>query len=49
MISREEPVEEIEKYAIENQGMKTLAQQGRELVLQGKTTVEELVKVAYYA
>lgn len=49
MISREEPVEEIEKYAIENQGMKTLAQQGRELVFQGKTTVEELVKVAYYA
>lgn len=49
MISRQATMEEIEKYAVERQNMRTLSDQARELVRQGKTTVEELVKVAYYA
>lgn len=48
MISGGATVEEIKEYAITNMGMKTLKQSGLELVEQGVTTVEELIKVAYY-
>lgn len=37
----------IKKYAIENQGMKTLKEAGLDLVEQGITTMEELEKIAY--
>jgi type IV pilus assembly protein PilB len=41
-------VEQIKQYAIENQGMMTLKQSALELVESGVTTVDELLKVAYY-
>jgi len=37
----------IKKYAVEQQGMKTLKQAGLELVEKGITTMEELEKIAY--
>lgn len=41
-------VEEMQEYAIRVQGMKPLRQSALELVYQGQTTVEELMKVAYF-
>ena len=49
MISRGAETEEIEAYAREHQGMRTLKEKGLELVKQGITTPEELIKIAYYA
>ncbi len=49
MISRGATMEEIEKYAVAEQGMRLLCDSARDLVAQGVTTVEELMKVAYYA
>jgi type IV pilus assembly protein PilB len=40
--------EEIKDYGVQELGMKTLKESALELVEQGVTTMEELVKVAYY-
>ena len=42
-------VEELKDYAVLNQGMKTLKESGIELVEKKITTMEELIKVAYYS
>ena len=47
MISRGAEIEEIEAYAREQQGMRSW--KGLELVKQGVTTPEELLRIAYYA
>ena len=49
MISRGAEAEEIESYAREHQGMKSLREKGLELVREGVTTPEELLRIAYYA
>ena len=49
MISGSASVEEIAAYAEKEQGMKPLAARGLELVEKGETTVDELVKIAYYS
>ncbi len=48
MITKGATVEQIKQYALDHLGMKTLKQSGLELVEQGVTTVEELIKVSYY-
>lgn len=48
MISRGASTDELKDFAIKNLGMKTLKMSGIELVEQGVTTVEELIKVSYY-
>jgi type IV pilus assembly protein PilB len=48
LITKGAAVEEIKEYAIENQGMSTLKQSAMELVRDGVTTIDELLKVAYY-
>lgn len=48
MISNGATTEEIKQYGLNYLGMKTLKQSGLELVEQGVTTVEELIKVSYY-
>ena len=48
MITKGASVEEIKEYAINEQGMSTLKKSALELVEQGITTVDELVKVSYY-
>ncbi|MDO5155040.1 MAG: GspE/PulE family protein [Eubacteriales bacterium] len=47
MITKGASVEEIKQYAIREQGMSTLKQSALELVREGITTVDELLKVAY--
>ena len=47
MISEGASADEIKKYAVEKQGMKTLKQAGLELVEKGITTMDELEKIAY--
>jgi type IV pilus assembly protein PilB len=42
-------MDEITEYAMDVQGMHTLRDQALELVRQGITTMEELLKVAYYS
>ena len=49
MISSHATVEEVKDYALEHQGMKTLKECGVDLVEAGVTTMEELMKVAYYS
>lgn len=49
MITDGASMDEIESYAVKNQGMKLLRDSAREKVLQGITTVEELRRVAYYS
>ncbi|MGF7011191.1 type IV pilus assembly protein PilB [Lachnospiraceae bacterium PF1-22] len=49
MITLGSSVEEIVEYATSSQGMKTLSDRGQELVAEGITTIEELMKVAYYS
>ncbi|MDD3403018.1 MAG: GspE/PulE family protein [Hespellia sp.] len=49
MISEGASAEEITQYAVRNQHMRTLKDCAAELVEQGVTTMEELLKVAYYA
>ena len=48
MITAGASVEEIKQYAVTKQGMSTLKQSAMELVKDGTTTVEELLRVAYY-
>ena len=48
MISHNADVEEIEAYARKEQGMRSLREKGTELVRQGVTTPEELLRVACY-
>lgn len=47
MITKGSSVEEIKQYAIREQGMSTLKQSALDLVKEGVTTVDELLKVAY--
>ncbi len=49
MISKSENMEAIKNYTIREQGMKTLIQSAMALVREGKTTVEELLKLSYYS
>lgn len=48
LISKGAEPEEIEAYARKEQNMHTLKEKGTELVKQGVTTPEELLKIAYY-
>ena len=48
MIAKGASTDEIRDYCAKTQGMRSLKEQGRELVLSGVTTVEELKKVAYH-
>ena len=48
MISDEDSAEDIKTYARNELGMLTLKESCLELIEQGLTTSEELVKVAYY-
>ncbi len=48
MITNGNSVEEIKQYAIRSLGMSTLKESALALVESGKTTVDELIKVAYY-
>ena len=47
MIVNHEPAENITRYAIEYQGMRTLKASGLKLVKEGVTTPEELMKISY--
>lgn len=47
MISNHATVEEITKYAVEHQGMRTIRQSTLELVKAGVTTPEEMLKITY--
>ncbi len=47
MIVDHEPAENITRYAIEYQGMRTLKASGLKLVKEGVTTPEELMKISY--
>lgn len=47
MIVDHEPAENITRYAIEHQGMRTLKASGLKLVKEGVTTPEELMKISY--
>lgn len=49
MITSRADMEEIEDYVIRTQGMSLLKDSALELVKQGITSVEEMMKVAYYA
>ncbi|MCP1101918.1 Flp pilus assembly complex ATPase component TadA [Lachnospiraceae bacterium PAL113] len=49
MITAGSSVEEIVEYGIREQGMYTLASRAEQLVAEGVTTVEELLKIAYYS
>ncbi|MDO4541569.1 MAG: GspE/PulE family protein [Bacillota bacterium] len=49
MISEKATMDDIEKYAIEGQKMKTLRDDVMDLVLQGKTTVEEMRKITCFS
>lgn len=49
LISSKATLAELNAYAANKQGMKTLRQSGVELVGEGKTTMEELIKVAYHS
>jgi type IV pilus assembly protein PilB len=48
MITKNASVEAIKEYAITEQGMNTLKQSALELVEEGITTVDELLRVSYY-
>lgn len=48
LITEGTPVEEIKEYAVRNQGMRTLKQAALHYLENGITTVEEVMKVAYY-
>jgi type II secretory ATPase GspE/PulE/Tfp pilus assembly ATPase PilB-like protein len=45
MITRHEPSNQIKQYAQRQRGMTTMLQDGREKVLQGLTTVQEVLRV----
>ena len=48
LITEGAPVEDIKEYAVKKQGMKTLKQSALYYLKNGITTVEEVLKVAYY-
>lgn len=48
MISEGKTIDEIEKYAIENQGMRLLKDAAVQLVEDGVTSIDELLKVTFY-
>jgi type IV pilus assembly protein PilB len=48
MITNGAAVEDIKEYAIREQGMSTLKQSALNLVQDGTTTIEELLRVSYY-
>lgn len=48
MITKGASVEDIKEYAIREQGMRTLKQSALDLVKDGTTTVQELLRVSYY-
>lgn len=48
MITEKVPLEEIEKYAVEVEHMKTLRSSVRDLVLKGQTTTEEMMKIVCF-
>lgn len=48
MITKGTSVEEIKDYAVQEQGMSTLKKSALELVENGTTTVDELLRVSYY-
>ncbi len=47
MISSKAPVEEIQEYAVNHGGLKTLSQSMRELVFEGETTIDEYKRISY--
>ena len=47
MISNHATVEEITRYGVEHQGMRTIRQSTLELVKAGVTTPEEMLKITY--
>lgn len=47
MVVEHQSIEEIKRYAIEQQGMRTLKESGLQLVKEGVTTPEELMKISY--
>jgi type IV pilus assembly protein PilB len=49
LISAGTSIDDIKDYAIRTQGMTLLRQSAAELVKSGVTTVEEWLKIAYYA
>ena len=49
MISAGAPMDDITQYARESQGMRTLRDSALQLVQSGVTTVDEFLKVTYYA
>lgn len=49
MIHRKASAGEIKEYAVREQGMHLLKERGLDLVAKGVTSVEELLKVAYYS
>lgn len=49
MVAEKASTEDIVDYAVAEQGMKTLKESGMELVENGITTPEELMKIAYYS
>lgn len=49
MVADKASTEEIVEYAVEHRGLKTLKEKGMDLVRQGITTPEELMKIAYYS
>lgn len=49
MITNRASMAEITEYAVRTQDMKSLKQAGQELVRAGITTMDELVKIAYYS
>ena len=48
MITNGASVEAIKEYAVQEQGMSTLKKSALELVENGTTTVDELLRVSYY-
>ncbi len=49
LIAKKASSEEIEEYAVKNQGLTLLKESGIQMVATGVTTLEELLKVAYYS
>ena len=49
MITGRATMEEITEYAVRTQEMKSLKELAEDLLIQGVTTVEELIKVAFYS
>lgn len=47
MVVEHQSIEEIKRYAMEQQGMRTLKESGLQLVKEGVTTPEELMKISY--